>query len=108
MIFQYLLKIVNMLINSFETKILKLTDSIYQYKLIIDQFKSITLLYMKDLNHVSLTFDYYNQTISKTSLELFIQSTFKFVSDIMSFDQYYNLVSDFYHNICGNLLLRKL
>lgn len=97
-----------MLINSFETKTLKLTDSIYQYKLIIDQFKSITLLYMKDLNHVSLTFDYYNQTISKTSLELFIQSTFKFVSDIMSFQEYDDLIFNFYHNMCSKLLLRKL
>lgn len=97
-----------MLINSFETKTLKLTDSIYQYKLIIDQFKSITLLYIKDLNHVSLTFDYYNQTISNISLELFIQSTFKFVSDIMSFQEYDDFISNFYHNMCGKLLLKQL
>lgn len=97
-----------MLINSFETKISKLTNDIYQFKLIINQFKSINLLYIKDLNQVSLTFDYYNQTISNISLELFIQSTFKFVSMIMSFDQYYNLVSKFYHSMCSKLLLKQL
>ena len=97
-----------MLTNLFETKIFKLTDNIDQYKLIINQYKSINLLYIKDLNQISLTFDYYNQTISKTSLELFIQSTFKFVSDIMFFQEYNDLIFNFYHNICSKLLLKQL
>jgi len=89
-------------------QVCELTNNIYQYKLVINQFKSICLLYIKDINQVSLIFNYYNQTISKVSLKSFIQSTFKFVSDIMSFQQYNNFISDFYHNICGKLLLKQL
>ena len=97
-----------MSINSFEIKISKLANNLYQYKLIINQFNSICLLYLKDLNHVSLIFNNYDRAISEISLEIFIQSTFKFVSDIISFEQYKNLVFNFYHNTCSSLLLEQL
>ena len=96
------------LINNYKIHIHQLSNSIRRFDLIINSNIQIQLMYILELNQVSLIFNYYNQVSSYLSLDIFIQSTFKFVKNIMSFNQYQTLISNFNYRIRSLLLLNQL